>query len=127
LNINENSIIYETIRYFDGDGWIILKENDAIFLDEELTLYNLKIMIYFDIICEKEMNIKKKYDKIDKEISYIYKQITKQKNNDSSLPPYAPLNLVVLTANPLMNDKKELRIMNDFNILFVFNYAIIII
>ena len=60
LNINENSIIYKTIRYFDGDGWIILKENDAIFLDEELTLYNLKIMIYSDIICEKEMNIKKK-------------------------------------------------------------------
>ena len=60
FNINENSIIYETIRYFDGDGWIILKENDTIFLDEELTLDNLKIMIYSDIIYEKEMNIKKK-------------------------------------------------------------------
>ena len=38
LNINENNIIYDTIRYFDGEGWIILKENDVIFLDEELTL-----------------------------------------------------------------------------------------
>ena len=117
LNINENNIIYDTIRYFDGEGWIILKENDVIFLDEELTLDNLKIMIYSDIICEKEMNIKKKYDKIDKEISYIYKQITTQKNNDSSLEPYAPLNLVVLTSNPLMNDKKELRIINEFNMI----------
>jgi hypothetical protein len=63
------------------------------------------------------MNIKKKYDKIDKEISYIYKQITTQKNNDSSLQPYAPLNLVVLTANPLMYEKKELRIMNEFNMI----------
>ena len=31
--------------------------------------------------------------------------------------PDAPLNLIVLTANPLMDGKKELRTMNDFNII----------
>ena len=71
-------------------------------------------MIYSDILSEKKTNIKKKYDKIDKEINYIYNQITKKKNN---LPPLAPLNLVVLTANPLMDGEKELRTMNDFNII----------
>ena len=116
LNINENNIIYDTIRYFDGEGWIILKENDVIFLDEELTLDNLKIMIYSNIIGINEMNIKKKYDKIDKEINYIYKQINIKAINDSLLS-YSPLNLVVLTANPLMDGNKELRTMNDFNII----------
>ena len=116
MEINENNIIYESIRYYVGEGWIILKENDVIFLDEELTLDNLKIMIYSNIIGINEMNIKKKYDKIDKEINYIYKQINIKAINDSLLS-YSPLNLVVLTANPLMDGNKELRTMNDFNII----------
>jgi hypothetical protein len=61
--------------------------------------------------------LKKKYDKIDKDISYIYRQITKEKEDDLSLPPDAPYNLVVLTANPLMDGEKELRTVNDFNII----------
>ena len=116
MEINENNIIYGSIRYYVGEGWIILKENDVIFLDEELTLDNLKIMIYSNIIGINEMNIKKKYDKIDKEINYIYKQINIKAINDSLLS-YSPLNLVVLTANPLMDGNKELRTMNDFNII----------
>ena len=62
--IEKNNIIYESIRYFDGDGWIILRENEVIFIDEELTLNNLKIMIYCDIISEKEINIKKNITKL---------------------------------------------------------------
>ena len=73
-------------------------------------------MIYCDIISPKEVNIKNNYGKIDKELSYIYKQINKEKNN-YDLPSDAPLNLVVLTANPLMDGEKELRIMNEFNII----------
>ena len=72
-------------------------------------------MIYCDILSPKEVNIKKKYDKIDEDLSYIYKQINKEKNYD--LISDSPLNLVVLTANPLMHGEKELRIMNEFNII----------
>ena len=51
FDIKENNIIYESIRYFVEDGWIILKENEVIFIDDDLTINNLKIMIYCDIIC----------------------------------------------------------------------------
>jgi len=111
----KNNIIFESIRYFDGDGWIALKENGVIIIDEDLTLNNLKIMIYCDILSTKEMKIKKNYEKIDKTISDIYTQMNQEKNYDSALNDY--LNLVVLTANPLMDGEKELRTMNDFNII----------
>ena len=113
--LNMNDLIYKSIRYFDGYGWILLNEDDIIILDENLNLNNLKIMIHSDIINQKYLKIKKKFDKIDTEISNIYNQIAKEKK--SNLPPFAPLNLVVLTANPLMDGKKELRAMNEFNII----------
>ena len=113
--LNMNDLIYKSIRYFDGYGWILLNEDDVIILGEDLNLSNLKIMIYSDIINQKDLKIKIKYDKIDSEISNIYKQILKEKK--SNLPPFAPLNLVVLIANPLFDGKKELRSMNDFNII----------
>ena len=108
-------LIIESIRYFVGDGWIILQENEVIFIDEDLTLNNLKIMIFCDIISQNEMKIKEDYDKIDKKISEIYTQINKEKNYDSTQD--TRLNLVVLTANPLMHDGVELRTMNDFSII----------
>ena len=114
----KNNIIFESIRYFDGDGWIALKENEVIIIDEDLTLNNLKIMIYCDILSTKEMKINKNYEKIDKTISDIYTQMNQEKNYDSALNDY--LNLVVLTANPLMDGEKELRTMNDFNITYLF-------
>ena len=117
LDKKENNIIYLSIRYFDGYGWIILDEDGFIFIDEDLSLNNLKILIFAQILEEKKKNIKKKYDKIDLDISYIYRQITKEKEDDLSLPPDAPYNLVVLTANPLMDGEKQLRTVNDFNII----------
>ena len=108
-------LIIKSIRYFNGDGWIILRENEVIFIDEDLTLNNLKIMIFCDIIGQNEMKIKKDYDEIDKKISEIYIQLNKEKNYDSTQD--TRLNLVVLTANPLMHDDAELRTMNDFNII----------
>ena len=115
LDIKQNNITYKSIKYYVDDGWIELEKKDIIFLDDELNLNNLKITIYCDIPTENKMNIKKKYDKINKEINYLYAQIKKE--NKNNLPPYAPLNLVVLTANPIMDGEKELRTMNDFNII----------
>ena len=111
--IKEDNIIYNSIRYFNGYGWILLNQDDVIILDEDLSLNNLKIMIYAAIISENTKKIKNKYDNIDEEIKKIYEDITKEKK--TYLPPEAQLNLVVLTANPLMYGTKELRTMNDFN------------
>ena len=115
LDIKQNNINYESIRYYDGQGWVSLKETEVIFLDDELTIDTLIIIIYAKVFTEDKMNLKNKYDKVGKEIDYIYTQLTKEKNNN--LAPNAPLNLVVLTANPLMDGKNELRTMNDFNII----------
>ena len=103
------------IRYLDGDGWILLEENEFIFLDNDLNLSNLKIMIKATVYPYDQYNIIKKCDDIEKEINYTYNEML-EKNLDNS-PPDAPLNLVVLTANPLMDGKEELRTMNDFNII----------
>ena len=111
--IKEDNIIYNSIRYFNGYGWILLNQDDVIILDEDLSLNNLKIMIYAATIGESTKKIKNKYDNIDEEIKKIYEDINEEKKN--YLPPEAPLNLVVLTANPLMYGTKELRTMNDFN------------
>ena len=46
LDKQENNIIYLSIRYFDGYGWIILDEDGFIFIDEDLSLNNLKILIF---------------------------------------------------------------------------------
>ena len=115
LDIRQNNINYESIRYYDVHGWVSLKETEVIFLDDELTKDILKIMIYAKVSSETKMNIKNKYDKIDKEIELIYNQLTEEINNN--LVQNNPLNLVVLTANPLMNSEKELRTINDFNII----------
>ena len=52
--LNKNDLIYKSIRYFDGYGWILLNEDDIIILDENLNLNNLKIMIHSDIISQKD-------------------------------------------------------------------------
>lgn len=115
LYIKPDSIIYEYIRYFDGEGWTLLENDDIIFIDQELNSNNIKIMIKANVLCGEKMDIKKNYDKIDKEINHIYSDLLKAENDDSL--PDAPLNLIVLTANPLMDGKDELRTMNDFNII----------
>ena len=50
-DIELNNIKYEFIRYFDGEGWILLNEKEIIFFDNELTSAILKIMIKATIIC----------------------------------------------------------------------------
>ena len=63
--IKEDNIIYNSIRYFNGYGWILLNQDDVIILDEDLSLNNLKIMIYAATIGESTKKIKNKYDNID--------------------------------------------------------------
>ena len=36
--LNMNDLIYKSIRYFDGYGWILLNEDDIIILDENLLI-----------------------------------------------------------------------------------------
>ena len=116
IDIKQDNIKYEFIRYFDGDGWILLNEKEFIFLDDKLTFNNLKIMIKANISTEEQIDVEKQYDNINKQFNYIENEL-KEINYNYFLPPDYPLNLVVLTANPLMDNGKELRTMNDFNII----------
>ena len=114
-HIKPDNFKCDFIRYLYRDGWILLEEKESIILDEYLNTSNLKIMIKATIYTDDEFAIIKKFDIIEKEIDYTYSQML-GKNLDNS-PADAPLNLVVLTANPLMGEKNELRTMNDFNII----------
>ena len=93
-DIKQSNIIYEFIKYFDGDRWILLNEKRNLIIDDKLTLDKLKLMIKANVLNKEKMDIK-----------------YKEENND------APLNVIVLTANPLMDGAKELRTMNDYNII----------
>ena len=115
LDIKPNNIKIEFIRYFDGGGWILLEEDDVIQLNNRLNSSNLKIMIKAKIVSEEKIKIDDKYRNIEDQIKYIYSDLKNIGSNNYE--PEAPLNLIVLTANPLMNDEKELRTMNDFNII----------
>ena len=68
-------------------------------------MFYIKLKISIRASIRKKMNLKKKCGEINKDI------------DDINFTPYAPLNLVVLTANPLMDGEKELRTMNDFNMI----------
>ena len=115
LDIKPNNIKIEFIRYFDGGGWILLEEDDVIQLNNRLNSSNLIIMIKAKIVSEENIKIDDKYRNIEDQIKYIYSDLKNIGSNNYE--PEAPLNLIVLTANPLMNDEKELRTMNDFNII----------
>ena len=115
LDITPININLEFIRYFNGKGWILLEEDDVIQLNERLNENNLKLIIKANILSEKDIKIEEKYKNIYREIDFIYSDL-KNKTNIHYTPD-SPLNLIVLTANPLMNGEKELRSMNDFNII----------
>ena len=112
-------IDFEFIRYSDGEGWIRLEENDVIQLGDRssdiLNIDDLEIMIKASIVKDEKLKIKNMYQDIDNEIENIYERLSQNKENNST--PDAPLNLIVLTANPLMDNEKELRTMNDFHII----------
>ena len=112
-----DDVIKATLKHENAVGAYL----SVIFIDDDLTFSKLKIMIKANIITNEKLDVETQYDEIDKKINYIYNEMLKVINNKYSSPPDAPLNLVVLTANPLMNGEKELlRTMNDFNILFFY-------
>ena len=120
FDINDlNNIIYQYIGYLDGKGWINLEENGIIFLDEQFNLDNLKIMIKATILTKEVIKIQNKIENIQKEIDNITEKLNDIKNNDVN---YLQFNSIILVANPLRGkDKdekyKELRTINDFNII----------
>ena len=71
FDINSNNIIYEYIRYFDGEAWILLEENNFIIINEELNLDILKIMIKAKILSGEENKIHKRFENMEKEINKI--------------------------------------------------------
>ena len=102
------------IRYFDGEGWILLEEDETILLEGALNFCNIKFMIKANILIGlKQKNINNYFSIVNK-IKNIQDDLWGDRKN---IPPDAPLNLIVLTANPLMDGEKELRTMNDFNII----------
>ena len=113
LDIKPIDINFEFIRYFDDDGWILLEEDDVIQLNELLKYDNLKIMIKAKISSEKKNKLEDKYKNINKEMQYLNNDL--KNKNSIHYKSDAPLNLIVLTANPLMDNGEELRTMNDFN------------
>ena len=118
LDLKPIYIDFEYIRYFDGEGWMLLEEDEVIQLGDrgdELNIDNLEIMIKASIVKDEKLKIKSMYKNIDNEINNIYERLSQKKELDSL--PDAPLNLIVLTANPVMDNEKELRTMNDFHII----------
>ena len=115
FDINDlNNITYQYIAYMYGEGWILFKENGNIFLDEELSLNNLKIMIKATILPRETIKIVNKIEKIQKEIDNIKEKINDIENNDVN---YSRFNSIILVANPLKYEEEELRTVNDFNII----------
>ena len=125
--IYEN-IIFDFIRYLIDDDWIFLGENECIIL-KDIINSKIKLMIKITILSEDKIRVKKIYDKKVMEISEIngkiYDLSKKSSNiNYKDISSNTNLDLVVLTANPLIHtifdnneikEIKEFRTMNDFN------------
>ena len=114
LDAGYNELDINFIRFFDGEGWILLEEDAAILLRGKLNLDNLKLMIKANILIGDKQKVIYHYYNIVNKIKNIQDNLW---GNRKNIPPDAPLNLIVLTANPLMDGKIELRTMNDFNII----------
>ena len=105
-----NNIDYKYIGYSRGNGFIKLQKRDFIFLEKDLNKFKIKIIA--NILNREEKYIKYKQYKIEKEIENIDTKLVSFKKNIRK----NPFNLIVLIANPLIH-KRELRSMNDFNII----------
>ena len=111
INIkNINNLSFEYIRYLQYELWILLEENSVIELNNN---NEINIMIKASIISNNNLIKKEKYDLIQKELKNIPLNI----NNDIKKITYNNniFDIIVLISNPLMDNGKELRTMNDFN------------
>ena len=117
FDIQANNIIYEYIRYFNGEGWLPLAQNENILINEKLSLDNLQIQIKATILSGKNIYVQKKFENIGKEINSIKTNLDLIKNKSINYSENKPFNSIILTANPLMDGSNEFRTMNDFNII----------
>ena len=117
FDIQANNIIYEYIRYFNGEGWLPLAQNENILINEKLSLDNLQIQIKATILSGKNIYVQKKFENIGKEINSIKTNLDLIKNKIINYSENKPFNSIILTANPLMDGSNEFRTMNDFNII----------
>ena len=117
VDLQYDNIIFDYIRYLENDCWIFLGPKDIISL---IDLDNPELMIKVTIISKEKIKIKQMYDKTAEKINKIRNEIEdlskdQYKVNKNDICKNNNMDLVVLTANPLMDGEKELRTMNDFN------------
>ena len=119
IDINNSNIFYEYIRYLENGGWQLLKENGVIDFNDINDITPINIIIKASIISQENLIKKERYDLIQKQLKKIKLNINKQfKNNKPILDNNINndiIDIVILTANPLMDEEKELRTFNDFN------------
>ena len=113
-HLEEKDINFDYIRYFNGKSWILLDKGGVIAMNENFNFNTLKIMIKANIFNKEKNYIKNNYFILNKKIENIGVNLDKI---ESDIKTKSPLNIIVLTANPLMHGEKELRTMNDFNII----------
>ena len=118
-DIYPENLIFDYIRYLDTNGWILLEENDFFSINDKDIL---QLMVKVTVLSQEKLRIKKWYERKDIEIDELIKTINnlsnprKGKDKNGEISNYA-LDVMVLTANPLMDGENELGTMNDFNMI----------
>ena len=119
--LQNDNITFDYIRYLENNCWIFLGPKDLISL---MDINNPELMIKVTIITQEKIKIKEMYDKTAEKINKIRNEIEdlskeQYKINKKDICENNNMDLVVLTANPLIHIEKEkereLRTMNDFN------------
>ena len=108
-----NNIFFEYIRYYQNEGWILLEENDYINFEENNDNI-INIIIKATILSQDNLIIKSKYDLIQKELNKISKNYN-QEIDEENIQNNNIYDIIILISNPLMDNDKELRTLNDFN------------
>ena len=118
-DFEKEDLIFEYIRYFEQEGWVILNEEDLLILNNKETT---KIFIKVRIKTTNEKTLLNNFNKIDLKVDELSnKIIDKNDNNNDKQIIYndSEIDIVVLTANPLVKKEgeniTELKTMNDFN------------
>ena len=114
-HLEVKNINFDYIRYFNGKSWILLDKGIIIALNKNLTFDTLKIMIKATILIKEKKKIQNNYRFFNQRIERINTYLDNIESNN--IPKKNPIYMSVLTANPLMDGEKELRTMNDFNII----------
>ena len=119
--ISINDIFFEYIRYYQYEGWILLKENEIIDFNENYENNKINIIIKASIITKDNLVMKSRYDIIQKEMNNISTNINNEIRNNLNINEIRENNnnnifdIIILISNPLMDKEKELRSMNDYN------------